>query len=151
MLRGAVAVIAGYLSLGAWTALVSTIAWEVLGAEFAFNEGVLVSAGWILLLFPVILAGAALGGFVTAILGRSPTNSPVRILGGLVVALWLVSAVIHLMVDDPAAAAAPSGLSAGEAARQAVFPAWYNFTIPFVGLAGVLWGGKLRARVSPRA
>jgi peptidoglycan/LPS O-acetylase OafA/YrhL len=151
MLRGILAVVVGYLAIGAWTMLVLSLAWSLLGASFAFQEGTFrVSAAWIVLLFPITALGAALGGLVAALLGKSPTNRPVNFLAGVVLLAWLVMAVIHVMVEEPdkevAGAPEPEAMTGRGASSEAVYPTWYNFTIPFVGMIAVVMGGRLGRR-----
>ena len=153
MLRATLAVIVGYLAMAIAVFVTLTLAWLALGPGFAFKAGTTeVTLGWIAINLPLSFACAVLGGWVTARIARRP--GPVKALAVVILVLGLGMALAHIFMDDPAASGetadrATSGtLSSFEAASEAIQPPWYNFVIPFVGVAGVLLGGRRgRSRV----
>ncbi len=149
VVRGILAVIAGYLAAAVWVMATLTVSWIVLGASFAFEEGTTrTSAGWCILALVLGFPGAMLGGWVAAIIARSPTNRPVKILAGLMLVLGLMEGVVAFQkarTTEPAAQSAAE-MSFMEAATAAVQPAWYSFSMPFVATAGVLFGGGWSAQ-----
>jgi hypothetical protein len=88
------------------------------------------------------MAAAILGGVVCAWIARTAT--PPKLLAGVVLIIGLLSAIPVLM-----AAATPAEARTGEvgnldAMMKAKQPAWVAVANPFVGLTGVLLGGRLR-------
>ncbi|MHC4415759.1 MAG: hypothetical protein ACYS0G_10780 [Planctomycetota bacterium] len=163
MLRGILAVIVGYVVMFAWVMVTSTVMYLGLGQSFALEEGTKeVTMGWLVASIVLGLIGAILGGLVAAVIGRSPTNRPVKVLAGIVLVLGMGMAAAQLSMNRPdeSQEAASEEVVTGDAAAQetetvgelsswqamseAVPPAWYSFTIPIVGLIGVLIGGSLK-------
>ena len=126
------------------------LAWMVLGQSFAFHEGMTTATtGWCLVTVGLGFVGAVLGGLVAAVIARGPT--PVRVLASLVVILGLAQAIAYqvLPADDEATVEEEVGeLSLLEAASMSTPPTWYTFTLPFVGMFGVLAGGSMKKRSS---
>lgn len=167
MFRGILGVIAGYIVMVFVVFAGLTGLWLVLGESFAFKEGAKeVTTAWIAVDLPLAFVAAILGGLVTALVAPSPRRRPVKALAGLVLVLGLGMAAAHLLVDGPGgngeepgarvAADAPGEeaqeteaagtLDMWEAMQEASPPTWYHFTLPFVGVVGVLIGGCLRRR-----
>ena len=148
MARAIAAVIVGYLAIAVWVIGVTLIAYLILGASFAFREGTTeVTLGWVAVDLLSGLTGAIIGGFVTAAMARSPNNTPVKVLAGVVLVLGLLTAAAQLMAGGAAVTETPAAeLSAFEAFSQTKQPIWHSFTLPLVGLVGVLIGGNLRRR-----
>ena len=148
MLRAIAAVIVGYIALSIWVMATMTGAWFVLGGEFAFVEDTTeASTGWCVVAVVLGFIGAMFGGFITAAIARSPTNRPVTVLAGLVLGIGLLLAFLS---QGRAAGPMTGELSVWEAAGESIPPAWYAFTIPFVGMIGVMLGGRLKRRSSGR-
>lgn len=148
MLRPILAVVTGYLAIAAFVMVAFSAVWLALGASFAFRPGTVeVTAGWMLMAVPVNLAAAILGGLTCTWMSRSASGRPVQVLAGLVLALGILSAVLSLSADPPAP---PPGtdLTTFAAAQYAVQPSWYEFTLPVIGVVGVLLGGVLGRRRS---
>ena len=151
MVRPITAVLVGYLVMAAWIMATLTLAWKLLGPSFAFHPGTTqVSLGWVAVTLPLSFGlGAVLGGFIAGSIARSRENKAVRALAVIVLVLGLVMAVKDLVSDpagrDPASdpVVVIEEMSAFEASSEAVRPTWYSFLIPFVGLAGILLGGRL--------
>lgn len=166
MFRGILGVIAGYIVMGVIVFAGQTGLWLALGESFAFKYGAKeVTTAWIAVDLPLAFVAAILGGLVTALVAPSPTRRPVKALAGLVLALGLGMAGAHLLVDGPGGnggepgarvatdasgqeeqetEAAAGTLDMWQAMQEATPPTWYHFTLPFVGVVGVLIGGCLR-------
>ncbi len=149
MLRTIFAVIVGYLVMIVFALLGIGIAWLLLGATGAFREGTTTaSTTWSLFNCVFGFIGAMLGGLAAARIGKHDTNLPVKILAGFALVFGLFLAVMtETMSGEPTPL--PEGktvaeLSFTEAGSVAKSPAWYNFTIPFIGAIGVLVGGRQR-------
>ncbi|MFG0252004.1 MAG: hypothetical protein ACF8NJ_03930, partial [Phycisphaerales bacterium JB038] len=112
MLRAIAAVIVGYVTLALWVMLTFSIAFLVLGKEFAFQEGsTQVTFGWILVSIVLGLIGAVIGGLVAGLIGANPRRTPVKVLAGLVLVLGLLLAVAQLFApaEGPVEAREPDG------------------------------------------
>ncbi len=146
MLRTVLSVIAGYLSLAITAFLGVMLAWAVLGASAAFEEGsTTASVPWSLINCAFGLLAGVVGGWVASRIGKHPGNVPVKALSVLVLVLGLGLAVAQLgkEVEPLPAGKSSAELTFMEAGDVAISPDWYNFTIPFIGVAGVLVGGGL--------
>lgn len=146
MLRPVLAVVTGYLAIAVFVMVVFSAVWLALGASFAFRpDTVEVSVGWMLMAVPVNLAAAVLGGLTCAWMSKGTSGRPVQVLAGAVLALGVLSAAMSLSAGSPAP---PPGtdLTTFAAAQYAVQPAWYEFTLPVIGVVGVLLGGALGRR-----
>jgi len=88
---------------------------------------------------------AVVAGWAALKIGRSPLA--VKILAGLILVVGVyygltteASYADRQPVDKPV-----DEMSFMEAGQHAKQPAWYKWTIPLVGLAGVLLGGRRRS------
>ena len=149
MLRAILSVIVGYIGLFIWVFATMTGAWFALGSDFAFNEGTYESSnGWSAVSLVLGAIGAVIAGLVTASIAKTAT--PVKVLAGIVLVLGLVSAVAYQVggaTDDEAAQAVPvEELTVWQAATTATPQAWYSYSLPFIGCAGVVMGGRMRRR-----
>ena len=117
-----------------------------LGLDEAFEPGSYrPSSEWIAISFVLGFLAAILGGFVCAAISRD-AGGP-NLLAAAVLVLGLVSAGFTLwqIVDEPESLR-PAGVEITEAARHAQQPAWVAFVNPFIGVAGILLGCRLRRR-----
>lgn len=147
MLRTVLAAIVGYLALALFVGVALMVAWMMVGAGFAFRPGTTdVTLGWLAINIPLSFIGAVLGGFVAALIDRSPRKTAVKVLALLVVALGLALALKTLRAGTPQPPKPISELSSLEAGAYAKQPTWYSFAIPFIGAAGILMGGHLQKR-----
>jgi hypothetical protein len=145
MIRSILAAIAGYAAMVVGVIAGITISWAILGGEGAFRgEGPEPSTAWMILSVVFGLLAAVAGGWVALRIGRS--TRAVKILVGLVIVLGLYSALTgeseyagRKKIDKPVARM--DFVEAGAHAKQ---PTWYLWTIPIVGVAGVLLGGRSR-------
>ncbi len=156
MLRAIASVIIGYVVIVVWVIVTMTVAWLVLGQSFAFTEGTTeITTAWSVVAIVLGFVGAIIGGVTAAAIARSPTNRPVKVLAGLVLVLGLVEGVLYLVGGDDAdtvegevvvedeATGEVGEIGVMEAASKGEPPTWYLFTMPVVGLVGVLVGGGL--------
>lgn len=143
MIRSILAAVAGYAALVVVVMVGIALAWAILGGTGAFaGEGPEPSAIWIILNMICGFLAAWVGGWVALKIGRSV--HAVNILIGLVILLGVMTVLTadsqyakRARVDKPVAEM--SFMEAGQHAKQ---PAWYNWVIPLVGVAGVWIGGK---------
>ncbi|NNF05638.1 MAG: hypothetical protein HKN21_02645 [Candidatus Eisenbacteria bacterium] len=149
MFRSILGVVLGYLTIAVWLGIALTLLWKALGPDFAFEPGTLnTTMGWALSVIPIDLMGAMMGGLVAALIDKR--KIAVKVLAGFVLILGLMSAVMHIQMDDPTVAAEMlaekpiTEWSSFEAASGAIQPMWYNFVLPIVGMVGVLLGGRLK-------
>jgi ABC-type transport system involved in multi-copper enzyme maturation permease subunit len=142
MLRSILGAIAGYIVMVLVIFLTFSAAYLVMGADVAFGPaGYDVSLTWIVVSFVFGFIAAVVGGYLSAVIGRSGTA--VKILAGLVLVLGIVSAImvsISPRSTDTRTAATPNL----EAMSKARTPLWVALLNPLIGLAGVLVGGGMR-------
>ena len=151
MLRSILAVVVGYLVLAVFVSVTLMIGWIAVGPEVAFRAGTTrVAPAWLAINIPLSLAGAVLGGWIAALIGRHPRNTPVKVLAGLVLVLGLLQAVMLVTTVRPAPTKPVTEMSMLEASAHGQQPVWYSFGIPILGAAAVILGGKLyRPRPTP--
>jgi hypothetical protein len=141
--RAIVSVVIGYVAMFAAIFLAFSGLYLLLGQDLSFRpDSYEPSMLWTVVSFALGVGAAVLGGFVCAWIARKAT--PPKVLAGVVVVIGLLSAVPVLM-----AAATPAETRTGEvgnldAMMKAKQPAWVALANPFVGLAGVLLGARLR-------
>ena len=105
------------------------------------------------------LVGGVFGGFLSAAIGAGPKKTPVKVLAGLVLVLGMGQAAMmtfglmpppepssEVLFNEPAGESSPEWLDKLKAISEAEQPTWFRFTIPVVGLVGVLLGGKLKRK-----
>jgi hypothetical protein len=141
--RAVISVVVGYVAMFAALFLAFSGLYLLLGQDLSFRPGSYEpSVLWTVASFALGAGAAVLGGYVCARVARAAT--PPRVLAGVVLAIGLLSAVPVLT-----AAATPAEARTGEvgnldAMTRAKQPAWVAVANPFVGLAGVLLGARLR-------
>lgn len=144
--RAALAVAIGYLAMAAIVLLGTGGAWAAFGPEGAFREGSIVASNiWSASLCVVGLVAAIGGGRLAAVVGKHPTQLPVKLLAGAVLCVGLALAIAQLgrEVQPLPAGKAISDLTFLEAGAVAMPPAWYNFAVPVIGALGALLGGRV--------
>jgi hypothetical protein len=115
----------------------------LMGQDLSFRPGSYEpSMLWTAVSFALGAGAAVLGGYVCARIARAAT--PPMVLAGVVLVIGLLSAIPVLR-----AVASPAETRTGEvgnldAMMKAKQPAWVAVANPFVGLAGVLLGARLR-------
>jgi hypothetical protein len=141
--RAIVSVVVGYVAMFAALFLLFSGLYLLLGQELSFQPSSYEpSVLWTVVSFALGVGAAVLGGYVCAWIARKAT--PPKVLAGVVLVVGLLSAIPVVM-----AAATPAGARTGEvgnldAMMKAKQPAWVALANPFVGLAGVLLGARLR-------
>jgi hypothetical protein len=145
-LRTAVAVIVGYMTLVIVVMAGLFAAFLVLGIDRAFEAGTYrPSTTWVAISFVLGFLAAILGGYVCAVVAQN-AGGP-NLLAAAVLVLGLVSAGFTLWERvDHSTSVRPPGVEIAEAARNAEEPAWAAFVNPFIGVAGILLGCRLRHR-----
>ncbi|MGA7616263.1 MAG: hypothetical protein WBX15_13900 [Thermoanaerobaculia bacterium] len=147
MIRGTIAVIAGYVSMALFIMITFSLTWMVVGYQFAFKAGTTdVTPGWIAITLPLDLLAAVLGGWIAVKIARGEVAP--RVLAGIVLVLGLTLAFISLRLVHPVPPKPIPQISTFEAASYAVEPDWYQFAVPFIGAIGVLIGSRLGRRRS---
>ena len=141
--RAILSVVVGYVTMFAAIFLAFSGLYLLLGQDLSFQPGSYEpSVLWTVASFVLGVLSAILGGYVCARVARTAT--PPKVLAGVVLVIGLLSAVPVLV-----AAATPAEARTGEvgnldAMMKAKQPAWVAVANPFVGLAGVLVGARLR-------
>jgi hypothetical protein len=144
MLRTILAVVGGYVAMvvvvfGTFTGL-----FLALGTERVFQPGTFDPSGiWLFSTLGVAIAAAIIGGFVARRLGSS---GGVKGLAALVLVLGFVSAWPALTGTDDRPNVRTGEVSNMEAAANARQPVWVALALPFIGVAGVLIGGRASRR-----
>jgi hypothetical protein len=141
--RAILSVVVGYVAMFAGIFLAFSGLYFLMGQDLSFQPGSYEpSILWTVVSFALGMGAAVFGGWVCAWIARTAT--PPKVLAGVVLVIGLLSAVPVLM-----AAATPAQTRTGDvgnldAMMKAKQPAWVAVANPFVGLAGVLLGGRLR-------
>ncbi|HJZ90374.1 MAG TPA: hypothetical protein VKE40_05845 [Gemmataceae bacterium] len=141
MFRFIIAVVVGYLVMVVLVVATSSVAFVVPDVAFQ-KDSFDVTHGWLAYALAVGLVAAVAGGFVAARIARR--RRAAAILAALALIIGLLSAVGNLRRERPTGS--PAGLTTTERASRMVQPTWYAFTLPFVGAAGVLVGGRCARR-----
>lgn len=95
----------------------------IAGRGFAFRPGTTeVTPGWLAINIPLSFIGAVLGGFVAALIDRSPRRTAAKALALLVVAMGLALALRTLRVGAPKPRKPTSQFSSFEAGAFAQQP-----------------------------
>ena len=153
VLRVGLGVVVGYVAMVVVVLIGMTVLWSILGGEGAFrSEGTEASTLWSVMNLVSGLIAAIVGGLVATAVAKQRTHVPALVLAGLVLVLGVAIAIVELgsapaPMPEGRAAADLTFFEAGEVARS---PAWYNFTIPWIGAIGVLLGEGVFRRVTVR-
>ena len=145
MLRTIAGVIIGYIVMGVCVFVAMYAAYNALGEEWAFQDGVYnVSLGWAGLMLASGLVAAIIGGAVCGLIsGRS--RRAIMALAVVIVLLGALDAAWRLTSDGPSNAelARNEETPVLEAAGKAQPPVWVTLGNPVVGVIGVLIGGGI--------
>jgi hypothetical protein len=135
------AVVLGYLAMAVTVFAGLTVAYVAIGPERAFRAGAFdVSLMWVAISVVVGLGAALLGGWLARTVSRTPRGP--QWLAGVVLVLGLALALPALLSDPAAAVARTDVLGPFEAMMQARTPVWMMLVNPFIGVIGVLLGGR---------
>ena len=141
--RAILSVVAGYLVMFATIFLSFTGLYLILGQDLSFQPGNYEpSVLWIVASFALGIGAAMLGGYSCARIARAAT--PPKVLAGLVLVIGVLSAAPALMAETTPAETRSGEVGNLDAMMKAKQPAWVAVANPFVGLAGVLLGSRLR-------
>jgi xanthosine utilization system XapX-like protein len=141
--RAIVGVLVGYVAMFAAIFLAFSGLYLILGQERSFRPGSYEpSILWTAVSFALGIGAAILGGFVCARIAR--TTTPPNVLAGLVFGIGILSAIPVVMAASTPAEARTGDVGNLDAMMKAKQPAWVAVANPFVGLAGVLLGARLR-------
>jgi hypothetical protein len=121
-------------------------AFAIIGPDSALRPGEYAPSNlWIAISFLLGFLAAVAGGFVCAAIARD-AGGP-NLLAAAILALGLIFAVFVLMERvEGETVVRPPDVEVAEAMTQAQQPAWVAFVNPFVGIAGVLLGSRLKRR-----
>lgn len=141
--RSISSVVIGYAVMFAAIFLTFSGLYFLLGQELSFQPGTYdPSMLWTVVSFVLGMGAAILGGYVCARIARTATAP--KVLAGVVLVIGLLSAVPVLMAAATPAEARTGKVGNLDAMMKAKQPAWVAVANPFVGLVGVLLGGRLR-------
>ena len=141
--RAILSVVVGYVAMFAAIFLAFSGLYLLLGQDLSFRPGSYEpSVLWTAANFALGVLAAILGGYVCAQVARTVT--PPKVLAGVVLVIGLLSAIPVLMAAETPAEARTGAVGNLDAMMRAKQPAWVAVTNPFVGLAGVLLGARLR-------
>ena len=140
MFRLIVGVVIGYIVMSILVVVAFSLSIGL--PDFAYEKDRFeVTTGWIAYTLVASFIAAAAGGFVSARIGKRPAAYATAIVAFV---LGMGLAVDNLKKERPAETDSPAGMTAMERGKKAVQPNWYAFTLPFVGAAGLVIGGRCR-------
>lgn len=145
MLRAISSVIVGYVAMFAFVFITFSIAMFALGVDATYKPYVWdVSNTWLIISFVLGLLAAMLGGWICALIARSPT--PPVYLAALVLIFGLLMALPAFFVQDQAAPPTPRpvNVSVLEAMQHSKTPTVALLLNPVIGAIGVLIGARMR-------
>ena len=142
MLRSILAVIAGYLVTAAFVFVTFSLAYLIMGADGAFRpDSFDPSTAWIIMSFILGFIGAAVGGYICAMLAKG-SRAPLVLAGIVLVLGFLIAIPVLTRTDEPRVRIGELGnLEAMQSARQ---PAWVALLTPIVGAVGVIAGARAK-------
>jgi hypothetical protein len=134
----------GYVVVSVVVFAALSIGFRAVGPDVAFWPGTYEASGaWIALSFVIGFASAFAGGRVASLV--APGGRAVVALAFVLFALGVLFALAPLVTDLPPVAPRPEGpLDVTAAMQHARTPTWVGFVNPFIGVAGVLLGGRRR-------
>jgi hypothetical protein len=143
MARAILSVVVGYAVMFAAIFVLFSVLYLILGQDLSFQpSNYEPSILWTVVSFALGVGAAVLGGYVCAWIARRPT--PPKVLAGVVLVIGLLSAIPVLMAAQTPAAERTGDVGNLDAMMKAKQPGWVAVANPFVGLAGVLLGARLR-------
>ncbi len=148
--RAIVSVIVGYVVMAVTVFITFTVAYLVLGPDGAFKPGSYdISAAWAVVSLLLSFAAAVAGGFVCAIVAKTPT--PPKVLAALVLVLGLALTIPSLTRDAVQPQVRSGEVGNVAAMQEAQQPLWITLLNPLIGAIGVLVGAGLAKRNQPPA
>jgi len=143
MAREIIAVVVGYVATFILISVAFTAEYMLLGARHAFKPGSFEASNeWIGIGLVLNLVISIAGGFICAAIARS--KKAVIALAVVVFALGLVLSIPTLMVPRTGAVRTADDVPMFAAMQKAEEPRWVPFTLPIIGMIGVMIGGNLK-------
>jgi len=144
MLRTILGAVIGYVAIFFLIfTLFSILYLFVLGQDGTFLPGTYdLRWRWIIISTLLSFLIAIIGGYVARMIGKS--NSAVVGLAGIVVVVGLLIAISQARTPDQRPIARSGDIPNMEAMNNARQPTWIAFVNPFIGLIGVMIGGRMR-------
>jgi hypothetical protein len=141
--RTIIGVVVGYLAMFLLVSVAFTVGFVVMGPGHAFKPGSFAASNlWIATGLVMNLIVGIVGGVIAvAIAGR---GKAAKVLAIVVFGLGLLLAIPTLMVPRLGAVRTTDDVPMFEAMQKAEEPRWIAFTLPIVGVIGVLIGGKVK-------
>ena len=141
--RAILSVVVGYVAMFAAIFLTFSGLYLLMGQDLSFRPGSYEpSILWTVVSFALGVGAAVLGGYLCAWIARKAT--PPKVLAAVVLVIGLLSAIPVLTAAATPAETRPGEVGNLDAMMRAKQPAWVAVANPFVGLAGVLLGARLR-------
>lgn len=138
-------VIAGYATMFVGVFVLFSLAWMAMGAEGAFQTGSWdVSAAWIGLSIVIGFLAAVAGGYLCALIARSPRGPQALVVVVVVLGLLMALQVLFGAGTD-ASAARPEAVGMFEAMQYAQQPGWIAVLNPLLGALGVVIGARVKS------
>jgi len=142
MLRAFGGMVVGYIAMAILITVVLIGLFLALGVERAFlPDSYEVSTLWLAITSVISLAGAILGGYVCAAIGKSMPAC--RALAGIVVILGLLLCLPAMQRGNGPNVRA-GGIPDLEAMHLGVAPLWAHLLTPVLGAVGVLLGARMK-------
>lgn len=137
-------VIVGYITMAVGVFVLFSAAYVLLGAGASFRPGSWdVSAEWITVSIAVGIVAALAGGYIAAVIARSPTGP--RSLAVVVLILGLLVALpVLLGTGETATGPRPESVGLFNAMQNAQQPTWIALLNPLLGALGVMIGARLK-------
>jgi hypothetical protein len=141
MLKAVGGVVGGYVAMRLFVFVTTAISFLVMGADRVFAlSSYDVTWLWLVVSLVLSLVAAIVAGAVCRRIAKG--SGPVMGLATLVLIVGVVSAVPVLTASSQDSAARAEEVSVMDAMRSAKQPAWTALLLPWVGLVGVMIGGK---------
>ncbi len=136
------AVVAGYLVMAIGIGVIFSLAYMVMGAEWAYQPGSWdVSVGWVIMSIIVGIGVAVGAGKICYLIARNHTAT--KYLIALVLVLGVVSAIMMMIGGGGGDEVRDFAPSVFEATEKSVQPVWVSWLNPLIGAAGVAVGSGL--------
>lgn len=136
--------ILGYVVVFIFIFATFSAAYLLMGPNHAFKPGSYdVSLRWLAVSTVLGFIGAAIGGYVAALVGRSGTA--VKITAAIVLLIGILT-IAMVAMSPRSTEARSSDVSNMEAMRRAQQPLWVAVLNPIIAIAGVLIGGSFRRK-----
>jgi ABC-type antimicrobial peptide transport system permease subunit len=143
MLRAFGGVVAGYIAMAIFVAVVFIGLFLALGVERAFQpDSYEVSTLWLTISTVISFAGAILGGYVCAAIGK--TMRACKSLAAIVVVLGLLLCLPAMKRGSNGPNVRAGGIPDLETMHLGVAPIWAHLLTPVLGAVGVLLGARMK-------